>query len=109
MPPPLDPLLCAGFVVLAFALAGLVHSLWLRSRWARPWRVPIDGGRTWRGRPIFGENKTWAGFLVLPPAAAATFALLRWAAEALPESRREGLWPLPVGGYALLGFWCGLA
>jgi hypothetical protein len=108
MPPPLDPLICAGFVVLAFAPAGVVHSLWLRSRWSAPWRVPIDGGRTWRRRPIFGVNKTWAGFLVLPPATAATFALLRLGAEALPEGTRQGLWPLSVGGYALLGGWTGL-
>ena len=25
---------------------------------------PVDGGRTWRGQPIFGAHKTWRGFLV---------------------------------------------
>lgn len=26
--------------------------------------TPVDGGRTVRGKPIFGENKTWRGFVV---------------------------------------------
>jgi CDP-2,3-bis-(O-geranylgeranyl)-sn-glycerol synthase len=108
MSPPLDPLVCAGFVILAFVLAGLAHSLWLRSRWAARCRVPIDGGRTWRRRPIFGKNKTWAGFLVLPLAAGAAFPLLRLAADGMPEAFRRGLWPLPIPGYALLGVWTGL-
>lgn len=24
---------------------------------------PIDGGRTWRGKPVFGEHKTWQGLI----------------------------------------------
>lgn len=98
-----DPLLCAGFVVLAFIPAGLAHALWLRSAWARRWRVPLDGGRTWRGRRLLGDNKTWAGFVVLPPATALTFALLHRAAADVP-----GLWPLSSVGYSLLGGWAAL-
>ena len=108
MPPPLDPLVCAGFVVLAFVPAGLAHSLWLRGAWSAPWRVPIDGGGTWRGAPIFGENKTWAGFVVLPLACGIAFAVLRWATDLFSEGWVESLWPLSVGGYALLGAWTGL-
>ncbi|MFH1426720.1 MAG: CDP-2,3-bis-(O-geranylgeranyl)-sn-glycerol synthase [Candidatus Kerfeldbacteria bacterium] len=26
--------------------------------------IPIDGGRTFRGRPLFGNHKTWRGMLV---------------------------------------------
>ena len=108
MPPPLDPLVCACFVVLAFVPAGLAHSLWLRGAWSARWRVPLDRGGTWRGVPIFGENKTWAGFVVLPLASAVTFAVLRWATDRLSEEWSESLWPLSVGGYALLGGWTGL-
>ncbi|MFH1188163.1 MAG: CDP-archaeol synthase [bacterium] len=25
---------------------------------------PIDGGKTWRGKPILGSHKTWGGFIV---------------------------------------------
>ncbi len=94
-----DPLICAIFVVLAFVPAGIVHSLWLRSAWAQRYRVPIDAGRTWRGRRLLGDNKTWAGFLILPPATAAMSALLGTAAGPW----REELWPLSIEGYALLG------
>jgi CDP-2,3-bis-(O-geranylgeranyl)-sn-glycerol synthase len=88
--------------------AGLAHSFWLRSRRARRWRRPIDGGRTWRGRRLFGDNKTWAGFLVLPPATGATFGLLALAVGHWRADWEERLWPLTPGGYALLGCWTGL-
>ncbi len=108
MTPPLNPYSCAAFVILAFVPAGLAHSLWLRCRWAAAWRVPIDHGWTWRQRRLFGDNKTWAGFLVLPPAVGMGFGLLRLVADGLPAGWAEGLWPLSVGGYVLLGCWTGL-
>jgi CDP-archaeol synthase len=107
MPAPLDPLSCAVFVILAFVPAAVAHALWLRSRWSAPWRIPIDHGLTWRGRRLFGANKTWAGFLVLPVAVGAFFALLRLGANGLSRTWSEGLWPLSVGGYALFGWWTG--
>jgi CDP-2,3-bis-(O-geranylgeranyl)-sn-glycerol synthase len=103
-----DPLVCAAFVVLAFVPAGLAHSLWLRSACAEPFRIPIDGGRTWRGQRLLGDNKTWAGFLVLPPACAVTFTLLRLVSESISGSWCERLWPLAVASYALLGGWTAL-
>jgi hypothetical protein len=104
MPPSLDPLACAVFVIAAFIPAGLAHSLWLRSPWAARCRIPIDGGLTWRDRRLLGDNKTWAGFVVLPPITGLTFGTLRWATE----SWNAGLWPLSVEGYALLGCWTGV-
>ena len=75
MPPPLDPLACAVFVIVAFIPAGLVHSLWLRSPWAARWRIPIDRGLTWRGSPaVAGRNDlpamTTGLFPAVPGAAA---------------------------------------
>ncbi len=29
----------------------------------RHWQTPIDLGVTWRGKPLFGKNKTWRGLL----------------------------------------------
>jgi CDP-2,3-bis-(O-geranylgeranyl)-sn-glycerol synthase len=104
----LDPLVCAGFVILAFVPAGLAHSLWLRSRWAARCRIPVDGGRTWRGRRVFGDNKSWAGFLVLPPAAGVSFGLLNLVSTSLAPSWSGGLWPLSVGAFGLLGCWTGI-
>ncbi len=33
----------------------------LKRGWFVRWRRPIDGGQTWRGLPVLGQNKTWLG------------------------------------------------
>ena len=38
---------------------------------------PIDGGRRWRGKRLFGDNKTWRGALAMT-LGAATAAVLLW-------------------------------
>lgn len=45
-------------------------------------RVPLDGGLTWRGRRIFGENKTVRGAVVMVAATALASGLLRLASGA---------------------------
>jgi hypothetical protein len=49
--------------------------------------VPLDGGRTFRGKRIFGDNKTWRGVVVMTGAAALLGGLQgallgEWAARA---------------------------
>jgi hypothetical protein len=104
----LDPrhLYLALFLVVAFVLAGLVHSAWLGSAASSRFLMPIDGGRTFRGRRIFGDNKTVRGFMAMVPAAAGSFALL---AASLGEDSiaQLGLWDLSVVQYAALGAWAG--
>ena len=102
-----DPLYCGLFLIVAFVLAGLLQSLWLRSRVSQVLAIPLDGGRTFRGRPILGENKTLRGFVVMIPAAALAFA-----AVAIVVSLPRGvppptLWQLTPAGYAALGAWAG--
>ena len=102
-----DPLHCGLFLIVAFVLAGLLQSLWLRSRVSQVLAIPLDGGRTFRGRPILGENKTLRGFVVMIPAAALAFA-----AVAIVVSLPRGvppatLWQLTPAGYAALGAWAG--
>jgi CDP-2,3-bis-(O-geranylgeranyl)-sn-glycerol synthase len=102
-----DPLACAGFLMAAFVLAGLVHTLWLRSPISRPLAVPIDGGVTFRGQRLLGENKTLRGFAVIVPAAGAAFAGLGWALGASGTARVSGLWALGPAEYGLLGLAAG--
>lgn len=99
----------AAFLVLCLSLAGVAHVYWLRSPWARALSQPVDGGAAWRGRRIFGQNKTLSGFLAMPPAAAFAFGLLGGARPLYPEIIAQNLWPLATAEYALLGFACGLA
>jgi hypothetical protein len=101
-----DPLHCALFLILAFVLAGILHSLWLHNRLSQVLAIPLDGGRMFRGRPILGENKTLRGFVMIPAAA------LAFAAVAVMISLPQGmppatLWQLTPAEYAALGAWAG--
>jgi hypothetical protein len=105
----LDPGAMALFLLAAFVLAGCAQVVWLATAWSRKLSMPLDGGRTLRGRRIFGANKTLRGFVVMVPATAAAFAIVAAAARAIAGSTdAAGLWPLSLPGYALLGAWAGL-
>jgi CDP-diglyceride synthetase len=102
-----DPLACATFLIAAFVLAGLLHSAWLRASLSRRFAVPLDGGRTFRGRRLFGENKTLRGFVVMVPAAALAFLGLVLLLSAAFGELPPGLWRLSLVEYAALGAWAG--
>ena len=104
----LDPFACAAFLIAAFVLAGLAQVAWLRSPLSLLFRIPIDGGRKVRGRRVFGDNKTWGGFVVMVPAVGTVCLLLGLARGLLPAVWSRGLWPLTTPGYGLLGCWLGL-
>lgn len=64
---------------------------------------PVDGGRTFRGRRLFGANKTWRGAIFMtggPTVAAVLLHRQRWYRDKLPDEIREAN-PALVG--ALLG------
>lgn len=101
-----DPLHCALFLILAFMLAGVLHSLWLHNRFSQALAIPLDGGRMFRGRPILGENKTLRGFVMIPAAALAFAAVA--AVISLPQGLPPAtLWQLSPIEYAALGAWAG--
>lgn len=89
--------------------AGVMHVLWLK--WARAGVLmqPLDFGRTFRGRRIFGDNKRLRGLMAMPVAAAGVFAALGGLRGQLPEWLAQGLWQISTGHYALLGLAAGLA
>ena len=64
----LHPAACAAFLVAAFTLAGICQTAWLALPVSQRLAIPIDGGRTVRGRRLFGANKTLRGFVVMVPA-----------------------------------------
>jgi CDP-diglyceride synthetase len=100
----LDPVACATFLLAAFVLAGVAQTAWFKSPHSRAFAWPIDGGLTLRGRRLFGMNKTVRGFVVMIPAAAAAFTVLRW----LIDPAAIGLWVLPPSGYTALGAWAAM-
>ena len=102
-----DPLHRGLFLILAFVLAGLLQSLWLKNRYSQRLAIPLDGGRMFRGRPIFGENKTLRGFVVMIPAAALSFIALAIILSLPQGATPATLWKLTPAGYAALGGWAG--
>ena len=45
-------------------IAGIVNSVWCKTKCLKKMQVPMDGGKNlWDGKRIFGDNKTWKGFL----------------------------------------------
>ncbi len=84
--------------------APLLHAPVLALDLLRALKRPLDGGRTFRGRRLLGDNKTWRGALVMVcgPLLAA-LALSLWPAwwDALPAEVRDA-------GPALVGLLVGL-
>ena len=95
----------ALFLVSAFTLSGACQTWWLSAPISRRFDWPLDGGRMWRGRRVLGANKTWRGVLVMVPATAVSFAIVR---AAWPPAAADRLWALSIAEYAVLGFWAGL-
>ena len=106
MRPP-NPLVCSLFLIVAFVAAGFLQTYWFHSRFSKRWMKPIDGGRMFRGQRIFGDNKTWRGFIGMIPAVGAVFITLRPLLEQLAPKVSSGLWPLSTLQYGLLGCWVG--
>src|SRR5439155_1243137 len=104
----LNPAACAAFLVGAFTLAGVSQTAWLALPLSRRFAIPLDGGRTFRGRRIFGANKTLRGFVIMVPATGLSFAALAGLLEGSP-SGQTGLWPGASADYGLLGMWGGKA
>lgn len=98
----------AVWLVAALSLAGAVHVVWLKSPASARFRAPLDGNLHLGGRPVLGGNKTVAGLMAMPPAAAGAFLLARLLEPAFPDWLRAGFWPLSAMAYAALGFACGL-
>src|SRR5438034_7806461 len=103
----LNPGTCTAFLLAAFTLAGFFQTAWLAMPASQRFAVPLDGGLTFRGRRVFGDNKMVRGFLVMAPATAVSFALLAALLSNSPAGL-AGLWLLSPANYALLGTWAGL-
>lgn len=99
----------ALFLLITMSAAGGLHIWWLHSRTAQRFNQPVDAGRTFQGRRLFGDNKRVRGFLALPPAAGFFFLLFGAMREQLPEFLVAGSWALGPWEYAGLGVACGFA
>lgn len=102
-----DPLAVALLIVMAFIASGIFHVLWLRHPWSLPLKVPLDGGLRYRGKRIFGDNKTVRGLVVIIPATALSFLGIGLLRPCFPAWFAEGIWPLTPLTYATAGILAG--
>ena len=98
----------ATWLILPVVLGGLGHVAVLKTDLLTVLAVPIDGGARWRGRPVFGANKTWRGFALM-----AAFTALASAGEAALARRYHWRTPLELQQSARVNAWvagavCGL-
>ena len=85
---------------------GLVfHGLCIKFGWLRSLAAPIDRGAVFRGRPLFGANKTYRGVVAVALGSAAGYTLQ----SVVPALQPAVFRPLPTLGVALLGFALGAA
>ncbi len=103
-----DAVVCAAFLIFAFVTAGFVQTFWLRSKFSKRFERPLDGGKAFRGVRIFGDNKTWRGFIAIVPGVSIAFILFRILFAAFPPDGLEGLWPLSILQFGMLGCLVGI-
>lgn len=66
----------AAVFLLPLLGGGIFHGLVMKYRVAPGLARPIDGGRSWRGVRLFGDNKTWRGLLAAGLGVGASQALV---------------------------------
>jgi CDP-2,3-bis-(O-geranylgeranyl)-sn-glycerol synthase len=106
---PLPPLALeiAGTTYLLLPLLGgaALHGLCMKYGWLGFLAKPIDGGRTFRGRPIFGHSKTWRGPVCVAAGAAAVWGLQQGLLHRVDALAALEL----VDSASLAGWWFGAA
>jgi hypothetical protein len=94
----------ALLIFLPVVGAPLLHAPVLSHDLLRPLKIPLDGGATFRGRRLFGDNKTWRGALLMllgPLLATLVLSLWPWWWHQMPDGIRSA-------GPALTGLLIGL-
>lgn len=94
----------AGTAYLLLPLLGgaLLHGICMKYGWLAFLARPMDGGRTFRGQPLFGHSKTFRGPILVAVGAAAVFALQRQVLHGF-----EAIAAIEVVHYASLPVWLG--
>jgi hypothetical protein len=75
-----------GTLYLLLPLLGgaLAHGVCMRFEWLAFLKRPIDGGRSWRGRRLFGHSKTWRGPLLVAAGSAGVWWLQQRVLHGVP-------------------------
>ena len=96
--PPRD----ARWAYLPVLGAPVLHAPLLSLDLLERWKRPLDGGATFRGRRLLGDNKTWRGAAAMSTGPVLASVLLHrrpWYRKRLPAGLRDA--PAPLVGAAL--------
>ncbi|MCP4093335.1 MAG: CDP-archaeol synthase [Planctomycetes bacterium] len=88
------------YTILPVAGGGILHMMVVRAKWLQFLAIPIDGGRSWSGKRIFGDHKTWRGIVVILAATALSAGL-----HAMVESRSPDLSDYNYVDYSTIAWW----
>jgi hypothetical protein len=98
-----------GYLLLPLLGGGIFHGLCMKFGWLAVLKRPIDGGRTLRGRRLFGANKTIRGVVAVGIGTAILLGVQAELLHRLPSVRAVELFDYSrVNGW-LLGFLVGAA
>ena len=50
-------------LILPIIMGGVCNMIFMKLPILQSWRFPMDARKTFRGKRIFGDNKTWKGFM----------------------------------------------
>lgn len=105
----LNPIVITILLITAFIGSGIIHVLWLRHPFSKRFDIPIDNNNKIRGKPIFGRNKTFRGFMAIVPATGIMFVIYASILSYLPEWFESGTWSYSITQYGLLGLVAGFS
>ncbi|MCR8844552.1 CDP-archaeol synthase [Paenibacillus sp. SC116] len=75
-------------------LGGVTNMIFVKLPFVREHRRPMDGGRYWRdGKRIFGDNKTWHGFMGMILFTACWFVAMGWLVDKWAWLKSNSLLP----------------
>ena len=63
------------FILFCFTVSGIAQVVWLKSESYKKYAYPVDFGKSLAAKRVFGENKTYAAFLVMTPVSVLTFSM----------------------------------
>lgn len=83
-PPVRSEILGTLYLLLPLLGAAALHGVCMKYEWLAMLKRPIDAGRSWRGRRLFGHSKTWRGPVLVAAGAGGVWWLQRSLLHGVP-------------------------
>jgi len=91
------------YALIPIIFAGISNMIFVKSKWLSSWYIPLDNKMVLRdGHRLFGDNKTWKGFIGMIVLTAVWTGILR----IYPE---KSMLPKPIWWFYYFGTMLGLA